>query len=60
MFYIIFYTLFIIFIIHFILYYMNIDIIKLYNQEKFEEKDNIIDELEDSIKILKEMNKNYI
>jgi|TARA_B110000259_G_C13870193_1_gene344510 hypothetical protein len=39
---------------------MNIDIIKLYNQEKFEEKDNIIDELEDSLNILKEMNKNYI
>jgi flagellar biosynthesis/type III secretory pathway M-ring protein FliF/YscJ len=59
MFYIILYTLLIIFLIHFILYYMNIDIIQLYTHERVEETDTIIDELESSLNLLKEMNKNY-
>ena len=59
MFYIILYTLLIIFLIHFILYYMNIDIIQLYSHERVEETDTIIDELESSLNLLKEMNKNY-
>lgn len=59
MFYIILYTLLIIFLIHFILYYMNIDIIQLYSHERVEESDTIIDELESSLNLLKEMNKNY-
>jgi hypothetical protein len=59
MFYIIFYTLLIIFIIHFVLYYMDIDIIQLYNPEPLEPNDTLIDELESSLNLLKEMNKNY-
>lgn len=59
MIYIIFYTLLIICIVHFVLYYMDIDIIQLYNPETLEPTDTIIDELETSLNLLKEMNKNY-
>ena len=45
--------------IHFVLYYMNIDIIQLYNTETLDTNDTMIDELETSLKLLKEMNKNY-
>lgn len=38
---------------------MNIDIIQLYTHERIEETDTIIDELESSLNLLKEMNKNY-
>jgi hypothetical protein len=57
MFYVIFYTLLIIGMIHFFLYYMNIDILQL--NEPLEPNDTIIDELETSLNLLKEMNKNY-
>ena len=64
---------FIIMIIHFVFYYMNIDILQLYNnlKDKFknhfkdpldppvENHDSIINELETSLKLLKEMNDNY-
>ena len=60
-------------IVHFIFYYMNIDILQLYNnlKDKFENhfkdplenpienNDSIINELETSLKLLKEMNGNY-
>lgn len=59
----------IIMIIHFVFYYMNIDILQLYNnlKDKFkysfepplENHDSIINELETSLKLLKEMNDNY-
>jgi len=59
MFYIILYTLLVIFVIHFILYYMNIDIIQLYSHDILEDNDTIINELETSLNLLKEMNNNY-
>ena len=68
-----FYTLMIIMILHFVFYYMNIDIIQLYNKFKYqfkyplkdpfkdpmENNDSIINELETSLKLLKEINNNY-
>lgn len=43
--------------IHFILYYLNIDILQF--TEPLEPNDTIVDELQSSLNLLKEMNKNY-
>ena len=59
MFYIIFYTLIVLGLIHFILYYMNIDILQLFNQSPDCDMEQSVIELEKSLNTLKEMNKNY-
>ena len=59
MFYIILYTLIVLGLIHFILYYMNIDILQLFNQSPDCDMEQSVIELEKSLNTLKEMNKNY-
>jgi len=59
MFYIILYTLIVLGLIHFILYYMNMDILQLFNQSPDCDMEQSVIELEKSLNTLKEMNKNY-